>query len=131
MKSKKVKKAKPIVHTNFPFTPDQCDTLSNALDFLMNYDTFSFEDAKISRDCAFAAAEKMNDRFCTLTRGEVRAAAVAVDITLQALADISVDFSHIENDFPGIISDLKTNLSTLEFLRNLLIEVVKDLQKTK
>lgn len=131
MKSKKAKKSKPIVHTKFPFTPDECKALSNALDFLMNYESFSFEQAKISHDCAFEAAEKLDGNDYTLTRGEVRASAMAVDVAIQALSNSDADFSSIEKDFPGIISELRSSLPTLEHLSNLLNTVVKDLRKMR
>ena len=131
MKSKKSKKSKPIVHTTFPFSPEQRDTLSNALDFLMNCEGFSFDQAKISHDCAFEAAEKLDNNEYTLTRGEVRASAAAVDTAIQALSNSDYDFSSIEEDYPGLISDLRSNLPTLDYLSHLLNEVVKDLRKMK
>lgn len=131
MKPKKSKISKPIVHTTFPFTPQQRDTLSNALDFLMNCEDFSFDQAKISHDCAFETAEKLDDNEYTLTRGEVRASAAAVDNAIQALSNSNYDFSSIEEDFPGLISELRSSLTTLEYLSLLLNEAVTDLRKIK
>ncbi|MBR2422584.1 MAG: hypothetical protein IKB09_09595 [Oscillospiraceae bacterium] len=131
MKPKKAKKNKPIVHTKFPFTPEDREVLSNALDFLMNYDGFSFTDAKIEHSCAFEAANKLDGDDCTLTRGEVRAAAKAVEVALHALSDANTDFSYIESGFPGLVADLKENIPTLERLNELLQAVVKDLRKMK
>lgn len=131
MKSKKAKKNKPIVHIEFSVTTEQREVLSKALDFLMNYEAFSFDQAKISHDCAFEAAEKLDSNECTLTRGEVRASAAAVNTVIQALSNGESDFSAIEEEFPGLISELKASSPTLNALSHLLNKVVEDLRKMK
>lgn len=127
----KPKKHKPIVHTRFTFSDAERKALSDALDFLMNCKDFSFDNAKIDPECAFEAAEKIDNGDCTLTRGELRASAKAVEVAIHALSDTNVDFSYIEEGFPGLISDLKASLSILVSLNPLLQSAVKDLKKYK
>lgn len=115
----------------FQFSDLQRSILSNSLDFLTHCETFSFESAKISYDSAISAADKLDENDYTLTRGEVRAAAKAVELCLSAVNGDLSSYAYIDLAFPGILAILKENAGVLQSLNQWLSAVVKDLQKMK
>lgn len=131
MKPKKQKKQRPNVHTKFHLSDDACRALADALLFLLSLEDFSFENEKICYDSASSAEEKLFDKDTTLTRGEVRATAKAIDLVLQTLPANDADYSYMETDYPNILSDLKKEIPILEQLQPVFALVVKDLRKMK
>lgn len=131
MSQKKVKKQRPNIHTEFHLTEDACNALSNALLFMLSHNDFSFANEKISYDSAARAEEKLFDGTTDLTRGEVRAAAKAVDLVLSNLPDKVDEYAYMDSDFPDLRKDLMNELSILKDLKPVFEGAVKDLCKKK
>ena len=131
MKPKKQKKQRPNVHTTFQLSDDACRALADALLFLLSLEGFSFEDAKISYDSASSAEDKLFDKDTTLTRGEVRATAKAIDIVLQEIPANASNYAYMETDNPNILADLEKDIPIFEELQSVFALVVKDLRKMK
>ena len=129
MKTKKSKKQRLNIHVDFSLTDEACLALSNALAFLQNLDNFSFDDEKISEDSALRAEEKLFTCEKSLSRGEVRAVAKAIDVVLEQLPVNRSRFSYIEEDLPDLLVDLERNLDILRHLQIVFHQVVKDLKK--
>ena len=129
MKSKKVKKQRLNVHVSFSFTDEACHVLSNALVFLQNLHGFSFDQEKISPDSAFNAEEKLFNNEKDLSRGEIRATSKAIDVVLSNLPTNRANFAYMEEDLPGLLSDLENNLDLLQHWQIVFQQVVKDLKK--
>ena len=131
MKPKKTKKQRPNVHVEFRMSDEGCRVLSNALLFLLNLKDFSYEEEKINYDSADQAEEKFTNKETNLTRGEVRATAKAIDVALSRLPDKLSDFEYMEEDFPGLLSDLEKDLPVLQQLQPIFHTAVSDLRKMK
>lgn len=131
MKQKKVKKQRPNVHVEFALSDEACKALSDALLFLLNLRDFSFDEEKLSSDSANQAEEKLFDREMTLTRGEVRATAKAIDTVLLRLPDHFEEFAYMEEGLDYLLEDLKNELPTLQQLQPVFQTAVSGLRKMK
>lgn len=131
MKPKKATKQRPNVHMNFQLSDNACSALSDALIFMLCLKDFSFDNAKINYDSASAAQAKLFDKDTILTRGEVRATAMAIDLVLQKFSADYSNYIYMEEEYPGILADLQGCLPTLKELHPTFILAVKDLRKLK
>lgn len=131
MKPKKSKKPRPNVHITYSFEPSEASVLSDVLDFIMRCETFSFEAAKVSADSAFEAAEKLSICEFTFTRGEIRAIAAGIKFALDVLPISTNDFSYMEEDFPGLVANLRNNVPLLNLLHAEFQREVQSLRKIK
>ncbi|MBR4291946.1 MAG: hypothetical protein IKT52_15120 [Oscillospiraceae bacterium] len=131
MKSKKQKKQRSNVHTYYPFNDEVCSALSNALFFLLNLEDFSFDEAQINMDSTSNAEDKWFCKEPELTRGEVRATAKAIQVVLERSSDGLSDYTYMNEEVPGFISDLEKNLPILRELDTIFQEEVRRLKKIK
>ena len=129
MKPKKSKKQRQNVHVEFSFTDDACKALSNALAFMLSMKDFSFEQEKISEESASNAEDKLAYSERSLSRGEIRATAKAIDLVLLHIPGNIAEFSYIEDDIPGLLSDLEADLPILQHWKPVFQQVIKDLKK--
>ena len=125
------KKQRPNVHTTFSIPEEASTALSHAVLFLLNVKGFSFENEKISMDSAFGAEEKLSEHETTLTRGEVRATAKALDFVLNCFPLTNKTYDYIDQEVPGLISDIENELSLLQQLLPAFQQAVKDLKKMR
>ena len=129
MKSKKNKKQRQNVHCEFRMSDEGCRALSNALLFLLALRDFSFEAEKINYDSADRAEEKLSCNDANLTRGEVRATAKAIDVSILCLSNSQSDYTYIDDDFPDLLADLERDMPILLELQPIFHTAVKDLSK--
>ena len=129
IKSKKPKKQRQNVHVTFQLSSEACGALTNALDFLLSLNDFSFAEEKINWDSASAAAEKLFDCETDLTRGEVRATAKAISEVLSRIPVNTSFYSYVEEDYPNLLSELERDIPLLKELQPIFEETVKQLKK--
>ena len=129
MKHKKIKKQKRLIHTHIVFKDEHGDALCNALLFMLGCGDFNFQSEKICAACADTAQEKLCERDVTLTPGELKASAKAITFALSCLSEDMSKYLFMEDDFPGLLSDLKNSLPFLEEMEPHFQSMVSDLRK--
>lgn len=128
MKTKKHKPQRKPVYSTFPISDEASVALSHALLFVINLKGFSFESEKISLDSAYSAENKLFDKITTLTRGEVRATAKAIDVILELAPDGFSAYSYIDEEIEGLISDVHRGLPIYELLAPVFRQAVINLK---
>lgn len=101
----------------FVLSEEEARISSNALDFIMCADNYTHCDSLVCHNNAFNAAEKVDAGNFSFSRSEVKAIIIAIDYSLQHMNDASEITSHIEEDFPGIITALQESVPVLQALR--------------
>lgn len=129
MKPKKAKHNRPNIHVTMNLEENHKKAVERALDFLLVCNSFSFEDAKIERNCAYMAAEKLCTGELDFTRGEIRASAKAIEFAIHCLSDHTKELEEVAVDYPEIVKDVQDNFEILNSLlpdyQNLVSEIKK------
>lgn len=94
--------------------------LSQALDFLLHCEDFSYADSKTTYETVLTTAEKLDINESTLTRGQTRACITAVHESIARLSGDPKGYARIAELYPDLIPDIKESLPVLVQLLPLL-----------